>query len=75
MKMRTLADKNSFTSNAEIRAKINFTNNPVTRSVYKEIIKHRAIYAIEKQPYYNNKNKPYGNTKTLGSSDPNNKKV
>lgn len=50
--MRTLADKDSYTSNAEIRVKMSLSANPVTRSVYRAIIKSRAVRAIEKQPYY-----------------------
>ena len=50
---RTLSDINSFISNREIQIKLMFTINPVTRSSYKVILKNRAMYAIAKQPYFN----------------------
>lgn len=53
--MRTLADKDSYTSNTQIRAKLAATTNPVTKSVYKSIIVHRAQRAITLQPYYGGK--------------------
>lgn len=49
--IRTFSDSNSYTSNKEIKLKIRLSTNPVTKSVYRGILKHRAQEAIMRQPY------------------------
>lgn len=58
---RTILDRHSFTSNEVIRFKMKHTKNPVTRSVYRQILRNRPFGAIQDQFYFSGKRRKFIN--------------